>query len=40
MIVNLATPHEDLTKCGYKLSTKVKNLKHISIFLPTYLNHV
>ncbi len=31
---------EDLAKFGYKKHTKVDFLKHPSIFLTTYLNHV
>jgi hypothetical protein len=33
-------PQEDLAIFDYKLSAKVKFLKHPSIFLATYLNHV
>jgi hypothetical protein len=31
-------PHEDLAKFGFKIHTKVKNLKHPSIFVATCLN--
>jgi hypothetical protein len=31
---------EDLARFGYKIHTKVKNLKHTSIILTTDLNHV
>jgi hypothetical protein len=33
-------PQEDLAKFGYKLNMKVKFLKHPSLILATYLNHV
>jgi hypothetical protein len=33
-------PHEDLAKFGYKLNMKVNFVKHPSIVLATYLNHV
>jgi hypothetical protein len=31
---------EDLAKFDYKLNMKVKEIKHPSMFLVTYLNHV
>ncbi len=33
-------PQEDLAKFGYKLNMKVNFLKHPSIVLANYLNHV
>jgi hypothetical protein len=33
-------PYKDLAKIGYKLNMKADFLKHLSIVLATYLNHV
>jgi hypothetical protein len=33
-------PGEDLARLGYRLNVKVKFVKHGSVVLATYLNHV